>query len=85
MKYQVTIFTTKYSKKKNKETYKIEIDLRERLKVLEKELTVLNSTYKVQEIENIKEEIIRFENKAIKGVMVRARCRWYEKGEKSNE
>jgi len=85
MKFKVRDFTIHYAKAKCKLRKDKLDELTKQLNNLEKELAINATNDLIHEIEIVKQNIQELDAKIIDGVIVRARIRWAEKGEKSNK
>ena len=88
-KYKIRDFTISYGKQKGKNRTKTEAELEAKLKILEE---TLDQTVNVNDNENLHKEINdtkakleEIDNYKTEGLIMRSRCEWYEKGEKSND
>lgn len=77
-----------YGKQKVKTTRRVEVEIRAKLKTLEETLDrnpdTLNEDIN-HEINETKSRLEEIENYKIEGLIMRSRCQWFEKGEKSND
>ena len=82
MKFEIRRFTISYSKIRAKNNRKIKIDLENKLKDLENNLTNYG---KFQKYNKIKSELEEIYKKFVEGAKVRSKCTWHEEEEKSTK
>ena len=82
IKYEIRKFTIQYAKQKKRKQVNFEKELETRLIEMERN-TITDSN--VMEYEHIKKQLKEIENEKIKGMLVRSRVEWHEKGEKSTK
>ena len=75
--------TIAYSSRKNKNTNMAEKQLRSKIKTLEDNIfTGIIDSQMLDELEESKEQLKQIRNQRMKGVMIRAKAKYYEEGEK---
>ena len=85
IKFKVREFTIHYAKQKCKERRDTLSELTKKLNELEKNLASDPRADVLQEIIDLKQNIEDLDAKVVDGIIVRARLRWAEMGEKSNK
>ena len=85
IKYKVRLFTNDFAKKKSKRKKDSMVELTSKLNHLEKKLANTPDQGTLEEIDKVKLDIEELDSKVVDGIIVRARIRWSEKGEKSNK
>lgn len=89
IKYKIRQFSITYGKQKVTRMTKTELELETKLKHLEEILdqtpNLHNNEDLYKEINETKSKLEEIDNYKTEGLIMRSRCQWYEKGEKSNE
>lgn len=85
IKFKVRDFSISYAKRKCKERRDKISDLTNRLNGLEKCLANDPNEDILHDIDVVKHQIEELDSKIVDGIIIRARSRWAEKGEKSNK
>ena len=89
LKYKIRQFSIKYGKEKSQGMKNKASELETRLKELEEVLdeapTVQNNEELLKELNETKAKLEEIDTYQTEGLIMRSRCQWYEKGEKSND
>ena len=85
MKFKIKEFTRKYSSEKNKKEVAERRDLEYKLKNLSDKLNTNSSDKTRKEYEDCKNRLESLYDSIRKGLILRSKAEWYEKGEKSNK
>ncbi len=85
IKFKVRDFSIRYAKQKCQQRRDKILDLTKKLNGLEKKLSSDPDAGVLQEIGELKQELEDLDAKVVDGIIVRARLRWAEKGERSNK
>ena len=90
LKYKIRQYSSDYGKQRAKDRRERECKLEETLKVLEElcdqvEPGTDEYTSTTNEIERVKGELKEIDDYKTQGLILRSRCQWHEKGEKSNK
>ena len=85
MKYNIRDFTIQYSKAKARERRSVEQNLETKLLDISKRYEENPSNENFRIYEKYKAELEQFYEFKVKGIITRARVRWFEKGEKSTK
>ena len=89
IKYKIKGFSISYGKEKARRLSNRENELENELKYLEEKLDSATDQEQIantqQQINNVKIEMEEIDDYKTHGLILRSRCRWYEKGEKSND
>ena len=84
MKFKIKEFTRKYSSEKKRNDVAERSDLERKLKNLSHILNVNSSGETRKEYEDCKNRLESFYDNITKGLILRSKAEWYEKGERSN-
>ena len=85
LKLKIKVFSRKYSIEKAK-AWKARCHVLEnKLRQLEVELTADQNNVSIEKYENVKAKLDQFYNYITEGSILRAKCDWYEHGEKSSK
>ena len=85
IKYRVRQVTMKYSKEKARQRRKKVSDIEASLRICEERCNESPSAENQEELEMLKMEYDSIYEHLAKGVIIRSKASWYEKGEKSNK
>ena len=85
MKFKIKEFTRKYSSEKKKKDVAERSDLERKFKNLSQILNANSSDETRKEYEDCKNRLESFYDNITKGLILRSKAEWYEKGEKSNK
>ena len=89
LKYKIRQFSITYGKQKVKRLVKTQLELENKLKILEESLDAAinlpDSEALYREIDATKSRLEEIDNYKTEGLILRSRCQWFEKGEKSND
>ena len=85
VKYNIRAHAIQYSKRKAKERVKKELDLQEELSKAKSKLENNPNDHNTTHYNVVREKLESFYEEKTKGVIIRARARWHEHGEKSTK
>ena len=85
VKYNIRAHAIQYSKRKAKERVKKELDLQEELSKAKGKLENNPNDHNTTHYNVVREKLESFYEEKTKGVIIRARARWHEHGEKSTK
>ena len=85
IKYNIRAHTINYSKKKAKERNATESNLQDELKKAKQEYETMPSDSNATRLNAAQEKVETFYEERTKGIIIRARARWHEHGEKSTK